>query len=151
MIPCDVLFVGEAPGYSEDTLGIPFCGPAGHLLDEQIEQASPQELRLCFTNLVCCIPKDATNRKVGEPSKECIKACSQRLQEFYKLCRPRAVILVGDLAAKWFVMPGTINVPVVQEITHPAAILRADIVKRPLMHKRVVVTLRDVFEDLSKE
>lgn len=32
-LPCDVLFVGEAPGKSEDTVGAPFVGPAGQLLD----------------------------------------------------------------------------------------------------------------------
>jgi uracil-DNA glycosylase len=38
-IPCDILFVGEAPGRSEDALGKPFVGPAGILLDEMIEDA----------------------------------------------------------------------------------------------------------------
>lgn len=32
-LPCDVLFVGEAPGKSEDAVGAPFVGPAGQLLD----------------------------------------------------------------------------------------------------------------------
>lgn len=35
-LPCDVLFVGEAPGESEDVLGAPFKGPAGRLLDSVI-------------------------------------------------------------------------------------------------------------------
>ena len=32
-LPCDVLFIGEAPGASEDVLGRPFVGPAGKVLD----------------------------------------------------------------------------------------------------------------------
>lgn len=35
-VPCDVLFVGEAPGESEDVVGTPFIGPAGKLLDAMI-------------------------------------------------------------------------------------------------------------------
>lgn len=38
-VPCDVLFVGEAPGASEDALGLPFVGPAGRLLDSIVDSA----------------------------------------------------------------------------------------------------------------
>lgn len=38
-VPCDVLFVGEAPGVSEDALGLPFVGPAGQLLDQVVDRA----------------------------------------------------------------------------------------------------------------
>lgn len=38
-VPADVLLVGEAPGRSEDVLGRPFVGPAGHLLDRIIADA----------------------------------------------------------------------------------------------------------------
>jgi uracil-DNA glycosylase len=37
-VPCDVVFVGEAPGHSEQTLGQPFVGPAGQLLDDIIRK-----------------------------------------------------------------------------------------------------------------
>lgn len=45
-LPCDVLFVGEAPGESEDVLGEPFRGPAGQLLDEIVRRATGH-LRRC--------------------------------------------------------------------------------------------------------
>lgn len=38
-IPCDVLLVGEAPGDSEDVVGVPFVGPAGRLLDAMIAES----------------------------------------------------------------------------------------------------------------
>lgn len=38
-VPCDVLFVGEAPGRSEDVVGQPFVGPAGQLFDKIVERA----------------------------------------------------------------------------------------------------------------
>ena len=40
-VPCDVLFIGEAPGVSEDTFGLPFVGPAGQLLDQIILRTIP--------------------------------------------------------------------------------------------------------------
>lgn len=46
-VPCDVLFIGEGPGESEDVLGAPFVGPAGHLLDHIIERSVPQDKTFC--------------------------------------------------------------------------------------------------------
>lgn len=147
-IPCDVLFVGEAPGQSEDVLGMPFVGPAGHLLDRQIaealENSGKTELRLAFTNLVCCIPKE-DGVKVGEPPKESIEACETRLIEFIYLCQPRLLVCVGDLPEKY---AGWGSPAECIKITHPAAILRAEIVRQSLMDQRVVVILENAFRDL---
>ena len=41
-VPCHVLFVGEAPGQSEDSVGRPFEGPAGGKLDQIVERALAQ-------------------------------------------------------------------------------------------------------------
>ena len=150
-IPCDVLFVGEAPGASEDATGLPFIGPAGKLLDEQIaealENADKQELRLCYTNLVCCIPKEYrlgtySGPKIGEPLKEHIEACRQRLEEFMFMCNPRLIVAVGDLSKKWLGDKSEVS------ITHPAAILRAEIVRQALMRQKSVVVLENAFREL---
>lgn len=49
-LPADVLFLGEAPGESENVLGRPFVGPAGQLLDhivERIFETKTRPARLC--------------------------------------------------------------------------------------------------------
>lgn len=46
--PCDVCFVGEAPGDSEDVLGDPFVGPAGEVLDHIVSR-SLARLAACAT------------------------------------------------------------------------------------------------------
>jgi uracil-DNA glycosylase len=135
-IPCDVLFLGEAPGVSEDVLGSPFVGPAGHLLDRIIEESIPDEVDYALTNLVACIPKDEDNDKVGEPPEEAINACAPRLKEFVRICRPNRVILVGTLAHKHFKE----DVPTVK-ILHPAAILRLDVSQRGLAIQRSIVAI----------
>lgn len=146
-IPCDILFVGEGPGTSEDAIGKPFIGPAGKLLEKQIGEAQRNaecDFRFCFTNLVCCIPKER-GKKVGEPPKACIEACSTRLEEFLELCKPRAIISVGDLSETY------LGERSYEKITHPAAILRAEIVRQELMYHKVVVVLENVFRDLKGE
>lgn len=148
-IPCDVLFVGEAPGASEDSIGRPFVGPAGHLLDEMIAEALkvlnfPSDYRLAFTNLVACIPLGDDGDKVKDPPKEAIQACAPRLQEFIALAKPDLIVAVGKLSAKYLIPQGVAG----EQIIHPAAILRADISQRGLLIQRTVVTLGDAFESL---
>src|SRR5262245_29940694 len=89
-VPAEVCFVGEAPGISENLLGEPFVGPAGHLLDRIIQQASLWYTEVlkrppptyCLTNLIMCIPLDEDGVKAAEPSPVEVEACSGRLKEF---------------------------------------------------------------------
>jgi len=142
VIPCEVLFIGEAPGASENLIGQPFVGPAGKLLDKLIQRAwSEYGVKTCFTNLVCCVPKKK-GTKIGEPSVESIEACSERLLEFVSLAKPELVVAVGKLAAKH--IPDSV---VSIDILHPASILRMDVSQQGLAQQRVVVSLQDAFEE----
>lgn len=120
-LPCDVLFVGEAPGASEDVRGVPFDGPAGLLLDDIIREATPMmcccglplngshdhnscgppipdDVRWAFTNLVGCLPHNESGKV--EPDADQIKSCRPRLMEFVGIARPRLVVAVGAVAEK---------------------------------------------------
>lgn len=147
-LPCDVLFIGEAPGQSEDVIGAPFVGPAGQLLDRVIESATPLDLRLAFTNLVCCIPKDETNTKINDPPQEAIDACDTRLGEILRIANPSTIVCVGTLSGKWVPKRyGQDEFDQIATILHPAAILRADAAQQGLMTQRTIVTLSDVFTE----
>jgi DNA polymerase len=41
-VPCEVLFIGEAPGNDEDLYGEPFIGRAGKTLDSLILESSEE-------------------------------------------------------------------------------------------------------------
>jgi uracil-DNA glycosylase len=152
-IPCDVLFVGEAPGESENVEGVPFAGPAGMLLDRIIARAVPvPAVRIGFTNVVCCIPRDEDGRKAIEPDHEAILQCRDRLSEFVDLCKPRLVVCVGKLAKDYLdrgykhslkLPEGTAQI----DVTHPAAILRANIAQQGLMFQRCVVQIANAVEE----
>lgn len=107
-VPCDILFIGEAPGEREDMLGEPFVGRAGQVLDEIISRChlklsqdseaagfpSPKTyFTFAVTNQLCCRPPE--NR---DPSSEEIGACLPRLQEFLALARPQHLVLLGRYA-----------------------------------------------------
>lgn len=145
-VPADVLFVGEAPGASEDVLGAPFVGPAGNLLDRIIERSLDGQWDYALTNLVACIPLGKNGKKTGEPEEQYIEACEERLIEFVGLCKPRLIIRVGKLADKY--------APVVSEcaeasIIHPAAVLRMDVSQRGLAVQRSIAAISDAVDELT--
>lgn len=174
-IPADILFIGEAPSASENAIGVPFTGPAGHLLDHIVKSTldkcgsevdtggcdpsgrwvsvwQPLDVRIAYTNLIACIPKDETGNKVGEPTKECIHACSPRLEEVFKLCRPALCVCVGQFAEKWVgTLFGFSDATDFTHITHPAAILRADVSQQQLFIQRAIITLSDAVQDAFGE
>lgn len=149
-LPADILFVGEAPGISEDALGKPFCGPAGKLLDKMIEQATPRGLTFAFTNVIACIPYDNEGKKVSEPTQwpeESIKECRPRLVEMVEvLATPKVVVTVGAVSGRQMAAQFPHREFRLVNITHPAAILRANPAQQGIMYQKVVVILSDLFE-----
>ena len=148
-VPCDILFIGEAPGTSEDVLGTPFSGPGGHLLDRITSSSLPENLRLAYTNLVGCIPKECSGKKSKEPPKGSIEACQDRLKEFVRLVKPKAIVLVGKLPGKYILKDEFYSdySRAIVEIIHPAFILRADESQKGLAIQRCEVVLEDLAED----
>ncbi len=160
-LPCDVLFVGEAPGVSEDLLGYPFAGPAGHLLNEWVAAASAvfeetfaKSPRVGFTNLVACFPREAKESGDHQPEPDEIKECSPRLNELLKLAKPKLVVCVGALADKWvrkikFGVDLGLD-PQILSIVHPSAVLRATIAQRDMMAQQARVRLQTAFQEVGE-
>lgn len=166
-VPCDVLFIGEAPGDSEDAVGQPFVGPAGQVLDQIIEQAIPRVFLECpkgndppydgplytfaICNLVGCIPRTHDGVKSGEPDYEEIEACRPRLERFVKMADPKLIVTVGKMAWE-YTEPGVSisvkfhkDIPRV-DIIHPAAILRMPWAARGLAVRKAVVNITRAIE-----
>ena len=159
-IPCDVLFVGQAPGEAEDVRGVPFDGQAGEQLDRIVKQALPKnsKLRLGYTNLVGCIPRDEKGGKEKEPEAESIVACAPRLTELAELANPRGLVLLGRMAGDWYTeaidplyRSGKWKVGAVKccHLVHPSSILRLPLASQSLSIKRCVVNLSNLFEELK--
>jgi len=146
--PCDILFVGEAPGVSEDVLGKPFVGPAGHLLDELIRQSSNRtnvDYVFGITNIVCCIPKGPEGG-LRKPTSDEALSCRERFMHLvFDVAYPTLIVALGKTAQK---MIQPVRIPVVP-IIHPAAILRMPEVKRGLEYKRALLTLSRAIDELA--
>lgn len=123
-LPTDLLFIGEAPGRTEDLDGFPFTGEAGNKLDQIIymAQRNSKIFKYCITNTVSCIPLDV-NRELRPPKQLEIQACQLRLHQLIEEAAPRCIVLIGKVAADHLNLPT--NIPYI-EILHPSAILQTD-------------------------
>lgn len=150
-VPCDVLFVGEAPGHSEDSIGEPFIGEAGNLLQyDIISEAIPDNITYALTNLIACIPLDDDGNKTEEPDDEYIKACSPRLIDLANFCKPKLIVCVGKHAQQWLNPQHRLRVRIPDDIPrlhiiHPAFILRKTEGKDILISK-TIIAIRDAIK-----
>jgi DNA polymerase len=91
-----VMFIGEAPGRSEDLVGSPFVGAAGRFLNELLQSAGVSRKEVYITNIVKCRPPN--NR---EPRPDEIFTCTESyLSRQVQLLRPKVLVLLGRHAAK---------------------------------------------------
>jgi len=146
-VPCDVLFIGEAPGSSEDSLGVPFVGPAGHLLDQIVERSVPGGLRVAYTNLVACYPAEAKAAGANEPAPAEVEACRPRLEQFIAIAKPRLIVRVGKLAVAH---ADAGNLAEYVDIVHPAAVLRMPAAQQDMAVRRVIAAISAAASELTQ-
>ncbi len=95
-----VLFVGEAPGKSEDAEGRPFVGMAGRYLDRLLASIGWSRDDVYITNIVKCRPPG--NR---DPRPEEVASCRPYLERQIDIIQPRLIVTLGRHALGWF-LPG---------------------------------------------
>ncbi|MDR7273442.1 UdgX family uracil-DNA binding protein [Catenuloplanes atrovinosus] len=97
-----VIFVGEQPGDVEDKQGLPFVGPAGHLLRRAVDDAGLPVTQLYITNSVkhFRFERRGARRIHKTPDQQHITACHPWLTSEFALLRPELVVLLGATAAK---------------------------------------------------
>jgi len=92
-----VMFVGEAPGATEDQLGRPFVGRAGKLLDELLAEAGLVRGDVWITNVVKARPPRNRDPKAPE-----VAHWMPVLEQEVELIRPRLIVPLGRHALKHF-------------------------------------------------
>ena len=91
----DLMFVGEAPGFHEDTHGLPFVGQAGKLLEKLLAQIGMARSDVYIANVLKCRPPG--NR---DPQPDEIEACESHLFKQIELIQPTVVATLGNFATK---------------------------------------------------
>lgn len=159
-LPADIVFVGEAPGYSENATGIVMVGPAGHLMDQIIDRAVPPDIRWVICNLVVCIPLDPEDfqQKLDKPTDEQVDACAPRLVEFIEIAQPKLIICVGTVSRDWLDSKyrGHIKLPIMENgqpipqewVYHPSYMLKRTSETNMLVNQAVIRVRTAVEEHL---
>ena len=97
-VPCDYLFLGEAPGRHEDKTGRPFIGASGHLMRLYAAKVGLPEGTYHILNVLKCRPPE--NR---DPTPEEISNCRGFLLSQIKALKPKAAIAFGRYAHAFFI------------------------------------------------
>ena len=124
-----VVFVGEAPGASEDEQKRPFVGRAGQLLNKLIEGIGWRREDVYITNIV---KRRAPENR--DPLPEEIGAYKPYLEKELSIISPKVIVPLGRFAMSYFLPEGKISRDqgnaflykgtLVMPAYHPAAALR---------------------------
>ena len=133
-----IMFVGQAPGRTEDETGRPFVGRAGKLLTELLTKNGIKREDVFITSAIKCFPP--ANRM---PKKDEIESCAPYLEMQISLIKPKIIFLLGNVSVNTvledagrlgeihgtkIMKDGTTYIPTY----HPAAALRFPWIKRKL-------------------
>jgi uracil-DNA glycosylase len=91
----DLMFIGEAPGASEDEQGVPFVGQAGKLLEKLLGEIGLQRQDVFIANTLKCRPPG--NR---DPLPIEIENCQNYLFSQVELIEPKVICTLGNFATK---------------------------------------------------
>jgi len=91
-----IMFVGEAPGNTENATGRPFVGQAGKLLEKMLEAIGFTREEVYICNTIKCHPP--INRDPFPAEKA---ACEPFLIEQIEIIRPQILVALGSHAAQY--------------------------------------------------
>jgi len=114
----DFLFIGEAPGVSEDILNEPFVGLNGKLLKQMIVEAKIENFFITYS--ILCRPVDETG-STRMPTRSEVQNCYSNVLTIINFINPRCIIFIGKIAQQYY---STLIKCKNIQIDHPAFILR---------------------------
>ncbi len=91
----ELMFVGEAPGASEDEQGVPFVGRAGKLLETLLGEVGLRRADVFIANVLKCRPPG--NR---DPLPIEIENCHEYLLRQVELIQPAVICTLGNFSTK---------------------------------------------------
>jgi uracil-DNA glycosylase len=91
----ELMFVGEAPGASEDEQGLPFVGRAGKLLERLLGEIGLARAEVFIANTLMCRPPG--NR---DPQPIEIENCQDYLLRKVELIQPTVICTLGNFSTK---------------------------------------------------
>lgn len=97
----DVMLVGEAPSYHDESKGLPFSGPAGKKMGAILKAMGLNREEVYMTNMVKYRPAMANQTtNTRKPNADEIQASMRYLMAEIEAVKPKVIIVLGATAAK---------------------------------------------------
>ncbi len=142
-----IVFIGEAPGLSEDKTGRPFCGQAGKILDELLESAGIKREKVYICNILKCRPPGNRNPQCQE-----IEACTPYLERQIEIIKPKVICSLGNYSTGYIMRKYSLEDKIQGISKIHGKILAADNLKIiPLYHPAVATYNPNMKEILKKD
>ena len=150
-VDCKVMFIGEAPGETEDRLKRPFVGRGGQLLDRMIESIGWKRGDTYITNIVKRRPPQ--NR---DPLPEEIEAYKPYLTRQIEIMNPPVIVTLGRFSMNYFLPDAKITrdhgrVFNVAAPTSPDGLRGAQRIIYPVFHPAAALRSPDMMKGLQED
>jgi uracil-DNA glycosylase len=115
-LPCNILFIMDIPGHTEDKLAYPLVASPGLFFDICLTNefaklnsnkiilknigkltvltTEEQTITYAIANVMGCIPKNTSNKCV-RPTNNQINTCLPRINELIEICAPNIIVRLG--------------------------------------------------------
>lgn len=94
-----IMFVGEAPGQTEDEEGLPFVGEAGKILDKFLDAYGFRQDEVLICNVVGCRPCNGPGERNRTPTESEVRSCMSRFSGILNIVQPDYLMLLGNVAS----------------------------------------------------
>jgi uracil-DNA glycosylase family 4 len=148
-----IMFIGEAPGASEDKTGVPFCGRAGQVLNLLLASAGISRDDVYIANILKDRPPQ--NR---EPATEEIMACTPYLLRQIAIIEPKIIATLGNYSAHFILEQFQVAESRlgISQLRGRSFIVKDPSTKKsyiiiPLYHPAVAVYNNHMLDDLKKD
>lgn len=136
----EIMFIGEAPGFHENRLGLPFVGLAGKLLDKLLTEINWPRSSVYITNIVKRRPPE--NR---DPLPEEIEAYAPYLKRQIEIMKPKLIAPLGRFSMNYFLPEAKIS------RDHGQLLKTGEQLIYPLYHPAAALRATAILEDLRKD
>lgn len=138
----DIVIVGEAPGYQEALVGVPFTGPSGRLLDLVLAEHNIRREDVFFTNACLCRPPGNAT-----PPAKAVQCCYPRLKGEIDGVSPTRVVTLGNVASQ-ALLETKIGITTLRSGPPKTSALYPDIHIIPTVHPAACLRSSDMFPSL---
>ncbi len=139
-VDAEVVFIGEAPGATEDATGRPFVGRAGRHLEGLLAEINLKREDVWISSIIKHRPP-----KNRDPLPDEIAACQPYLNEQLKTIQPKLIVTLGRFSMSYFNKDGKIS----RDHGHPIQI--DDWVVFPLYHPAAALRNSSMAAELKKD